>query len=208
MLVVAIKSVSALQCTQIAPVDGGRLCHEEVSPAKKKSFTISSTDRQPLFSFYVSAQVEAVWQFGSQLAPRQQRQRQLELLSEAMTLGCGCRCWHFRLVIATNFFIRTSEIEKPFHWTNISCSGRGAPKYWVEERKVSTFVASLPTLATSRARHKWQLSTDNTDCYSTSTSAWQLQMAEGHIDVSFCPSDYGSMCIKLAKINYKTGLSN
>lgn len=125
MLVVAIKSVSALQCTQMAPVDGGRLCHEEVSPAKKKSFTISSTDRQPLFSFYVSAQVEAVWQFGSQLAPRQQQQRQLELLSEAMTLGCGCRCWHFRLVIATNFFIRTSEIEKPFHWTNISCSGRG-----------------------------------------------------------------------------------
>lgn len=82
------------------------------------------------------------------------------------------------------------------------------PKYSVEERKVSTFVASLATLATSRARHKWQLSTDNTDCYSTSTSAWQLQMAEGHIDVSFCPSDYGSMCIKLAKINYKTGLSN
>lgn len=28
------------------------------------------------------------------------------------------------------------------------------PKYSVEERKVSTFVASLPTLATSRARHK------------------------------------------------------
>lgn len=123
MLVVAIKSVSALQCTLMAPANGGRLCHEEVSPAKKKSFTISSTDRQPLFSFYVSAQVEAVWQFGSQLAPRQQRQRQLELLSEAMTLGCGCRCWHFRLVIATNFFIRTSEIEKPFHWINIFCIG-------------------------------------------------------------------------------------
>lgn len=157
--------------------------------------------------------MEAVWQFGSQLAPRQQRQQQqLELLSEAMTLGCGCRCWHFRLVIATNFFIRTSEIEKPFHWTNILCrgrgEGRGSPQNSVEERKVSTFVASLPTLATSRASHKWQLSTDNTDCYSTSTSAWQLQMAEGHIDASFCPSDYGSMCIKLAKINYKTGLSN
>lgn len=65
MLVVAIKNVSALQCTQMAPSDEDRLCHEEVSPAKKKSFTISSTDRQPMFSFYDSAQVEAVWQFGS-----------------------------------------------------------------------------------------------------------------------------------------------
>lgn len=51
MLVVAIKNVSALQCTLMAPADGGRLCHEEVSPAKKKSFTISSTDRQPLLFF-------------------------------------------------------------------------------------------------------------------------------------------------------------
>lgn len=33
--------------------------------------------------------------------------------------------------------------------------GKGFPsKYSVEERKVSAFVASLPTLATSRARHK------------------------------------------------------
>lgn len=189
----------------------GRLCHEEVSPSR--SCSISSTDRQPMFSFYGSAQVEAVWQFGSQLGLLSEAQRQWHLAAAAAVDI-------LRFVIATNFFIRTSEIEKPFHWINNFSRGAGEEErgtLWRKEKSALLSHHSLPTLAAcniERGRH-------NDNCQQIIPIVIQLQhqlrqhrklskdeQRQRLVNGAFCPSDYGSMCIKLAKINYETGLSN